>query len=355
MSARRVTVEDVARRAGVSTATVSRAVNATAHVAPETLERVQGAIEELGFRPTPAARNLRQQRTRNIALVVPSLTNPFFPELVAGVHPELARRGYSLVLVSTDEPEAEADRVAAARQVDGVLVVGSVRTPRGQALTHLVELPVVAFDRAPATLRTTVVQCDNVAGAESVVTHLLDQGHREVAHVRGPLRLDVADQRARGHRRALAARGVTHRDDLTVVGDFTEESGYAAALRLLARHPLPSAVFVANDLMALGVLAAFREHGVRVPHDVAVAGFDGIRLARYVHPTLTTFRQPIQAIAQHAVRILLDAVEGDGGAALRGPGGGQRVVALPGDLVIGRSSVLTTSTTPGAGPGDGPT
>jgi len=339
----RVTVEDVARRAGVSTATVSRAVNGTARVAQETLDRVQAAIDELGFHPTPAAQNLRQQRTRNIALVVPTITNPFFPELVAGVTPEITRRGCSLLLISTDDPELEAVRVAGSRLVDGVLLVGSMERTGAAPRARNVEVPVVAFDRAPSTLRTTVVQCDNVAGARDVVAHLAELGHRDIAHLRGPRGLDVADQRARGHRRALLERGLDPRSGGELEGDFSEESGYAAALRLLDGRSRPTALFAANDMMAIGALAALRARGVRVPEDIAVAGFDGIRLGRYLHPTLTTYAQPIAAIAQRAVSLVLDAVDAQTTST---PGPGRRapqVLTLPGDLVVGGSTSPTPS------------
>ncbi|MDM8085243.1 LacI family DNA-binding transcriptional regulator [Cellulomonas cellasea] len=335
----RVTVEDVARRAGVSTATVSRAVNGTARVAQETLDRVQHAIDELGFRPTPAAQNLRQQRTRNIALVVPTITNPFFPELVAGVAPEITRRGSSLLLLSTDDPEGEATRVAQSRLADGILLVGSMERSGVRQRTPHLDLPVVAFDRAAASLRTTVVQCDNAAGARAVVTHLAGLGHRHIAHLRGPRGLDVADQRARGHRRALLELGLDAR--LEVEGDFSEESGYAAALRLLDGPERPTAVFAANDLMAIGALAAFRARGVRVPEEISVAGFDGIRLGRYLHPTLTTYAQPIAEIAQRAVTLVLDAV--DSGSPLPRGRSAPHVLTLAGELVVGGSTSAVPS------------
>ncbi len=331
---RRVTVEDVARRAGVSTATVSRTINGTAHVAQDTLERVRAAIDELAFHPNPSAQNLRRQRTRNIALVTPSIVNPFFPELVASVHPEAERRGYSLLLIDAEQPEREAARVARSRLVDGILLVASAhgRTAGDDAVGP--HVPVVAFDREPAGASSAVVQCDNVAGSAAVVEHLLALGHTRVAHLRGPVGLDVAEQRAAGYRAAHAARGLAVDDALVVAGDFGEDSGFALTLALLDLPQPPTAVFAANDLMAIGVIAAGRQRGLQLPGDLSVAGFDGINLGRYTHPTLTTYVQPVAAIAERAVRILLDAVEAGPPAPPHPARRRPPTMRLPGELVV---------------------
>jgi LacI family transcriptional regulator len=329
-----VTVRDVAHRAGVSTATVSRTINGTANVAADTLDRVRTAIADLDFEPTPAAQNLRRRRTGNIALVTPSIVNPFFPELVAGVQPEVARRGYSLLLIDSDEPAREAARVAGSRLVDGVLLVASVEAGRRPTDGARSPVPVVAFDREPASPTTAVVQCDNVAGAVAVVEHLIRLGHVRIAHLRGPVGLDVAEQRAAGYRTALTAHGLPVDHALVQACEFTEDSGYEVTRRLLAGSAPPTAIFAANDMMAVGAIAALRDHGLRVPADVSVAGFDGIHLGRYLQPPLTTYAQPVAAIARRAVNLLLDAVEGAEPTAPRGPCAPGRAHRLPGELVV---------------------
>jgi LacI family repressor for deo operon, udp, cdd, tsx, nupC, and nupG len=329
-----VTVRDVAHRAGVSTATVSRTINGTANVSAETLDRVRSAIADLDFSPTPAAQNLRRRRTGNIALVTPSIVNPFFPELVAGVHPEVARRGYSLLLIDSDEPAREAARVAGARLVDGILLVASVHSGRRLTDGPPSPVPVVAFDREPATPTTAVVQCENVAGATAVVEHLIGLGHVRIAHLRGPAGLDVAEQRADGYRKALAAHGLPMDDGLVRTGQFTEDSGYEVTLRLLGEPAPPTAIFAANDMMAVGAIAALRDRGLRVPADVSVAGFDGIHLGRYLQPPLTTYAQPVAAIARRAVDLLFDAVESGGLTAPRAGRAPDRSHRLPGELVV---------------------
>lgn len=346
---RRTTVDDVAARAGVSPATVSRVVNGTARVAQNTAESVRRAIADLDFAPTPAARNLRLSRTHNIALIVPSITNPFFPQLVSSIHAELEDRGYSLLLMDREQPELEAARVVRARIADGIVLVGSTEGSPGDAVAVLTsEIPVVAIDRAPETLMTTVVQAENAAGAESVVAHLLARGHRSIAHVAGPPGVGVARDRADGYARALATHGVPHDPRLTAVGDFTEDSGYAVTDALRRNAPPFTALFAANDLMAIGAIAALRDGGARVPEDVAVAGYDGIHLARYVTPRLTTYEQPVAEMARCAVQLLLECIDAGDQAALRPAGGGQRVLRFAGHLRV-RESTGTGAPDEGAG------
>lgn len=339
MAQRRVTVTDVARRAGVSIATVSRVVNGSSRINPDTMARVRRAIEESGYRPTPAARNLRQRRTRTIALVVPSITNPFFPELVASVHAEVHGRGYSLLLADTEEggTEAEAVRLINARMADGVLLVGSSADQK-EAGDAVSDTPIVAFDRASRTLPTTVVQSENARGAEEVVSHLVRLGHRDIAHIAGPRGFGVSEERRQGYLAALTARDRTGEPALVVAGDFSEDSGYQAARTLLASNRGFTAIFAANDMMAIGAMAALRERRVDVPGEVAVAGFDGIHLGRYVNPTLTTYVQPVRKIAQRGVEVLFEAIkrnqqDGDPPAT-----GGQQAIRIPGELLVRESS-----------------
>lgn len=334
MAGRRVTVREVAHRAGVSTATVSRTINGTATVSAETLDRVRTAIAELDFHPDPSARNLRRRRTGNIALVTPSILNPFFPELVAGVHPEIARRGYSLLLIDSDEPARAAARAAESRLVDGILLVASGHAGRPGGTRPAAAVPVVAFDREPATPTTAVVQCDNEAGAAAVVEHLVALGHVRIAHLSGPRGVDVTEHRVAGYRRALATHDLPVDGELVRAGDFTEDSGYAVTVALLEQSPPPTAVFAANDMMAIGAVAALRDRGLRVPEDVSVAGFDGINLGRYLQPSLTTYAQPVAALARRAVDLLLDAVESRGPAARRESLARGRAHRLLGELIV---------------------
>jgi LacI family transcriptional regulator len=307
---KRATVEQVARLAGVSTATVSRVLNGTAAVAGETERRVRDAIELLAFRPTPQARNLRMGRTGNIALIVPSITNPFFPELMAHVNSEVRARDYVLLLFDSAEPENEGVRVARSRLADGIILVGSPSPAAAWTPLEMTDVPVVAFDRRPQALSAPVVQVDNVRGAREVVRHLGERGHRRIAFIGGPRGVSVSAERARGYRAGLRDLGLAADPAVITAGEFDEDSGYAAAARLLRQPGDFTAVFAANDLMAIGAMSALRDQGVAVPGQVAVAGFDGIHLGRYVAPSLTSYAQPTAELARRAVGLLAAAIAG---------------------------------------------
>jgi DNA-binding LacI/PurR family transcriptional regulator len=325
---KRATVEQVARLAGVSTATVSRVLNGTAAVAGATERRVREAIDLLAFRPTPQARNLRMGRTGNIALIVPSITNPFFPELMAHVNREVRARDYSLLLFDAPQPEDEGVRVARSRLADGIILVGS---PSAAAAAwsplELTDVPVVAFDRRPQALSAPVVQVDNYRGALEVVRHLAGRGHRRIAFIGGPRGVSVSADRARGYKAGLRAASLAADPGIVTAGEFDEDSGYAAAVRLLRGDGGFTALFAANDLMAIGAMSALRDQGVAVPGQVAVAGFDGIHLGRYVAPSLTTYAQPTAELARRAVELLAAAIAGP--PPLRPP-----TLKLAGQLVI---------------------
>ena len=337
---RRANVLEVARLAGVSAATVSRVMNGTARVAEVTAQRVQAAIETLAYQPAPQARHLRTGKSGNIALIVPSITNPFFPELVASLHTEVAERGYALLLVDSAQPEAEAWRVARARLADGIIIVGSAAVSSARALLAPPDVPVVAIDRRPAGLAAPIVQVDNFQGARDVVRHLGAAGHRRIGFIGGPRGMTVSADRARGYRAALRELGADAPSGLVTAGGFDEDSGYAAMGQLLATGLKITAVFAANDIMAIGAMSALRERGIAVPGQVAVAGFDGINLGRYVVPSLTTYAQPIAQLARSAVQNLAAGI----GAPDRwhperdaAPG---RALKLRGEVVI-RDSTIT--------------
>jgi DNA-binding LacI/PurR family transcriptional regulator len=307
---RRATVEQVARLAGVSTATVSRVLNGTATVSGATERRVREAIDQLAFRPAPQARNLRMGRTGNIALIVPSITNPFFPELMAWVNSEVRARDYSLLLFDSAQPEDEGVRVARSRLADGIILVGSPSAVPAWSPLEITDVPVVAFDRRPRMLAAPVVQVDNYRGAREVIRHLGARGHRRIALIGGPRGVSVSAERARGYRAGLRELGLETDPGIVTAGEFDEDSGYAAAARLLAAARPFTALFAANDLMAIGAMSALRDQGVAVPGQVAVAGFDGIHLGRYVAPSLTTYAQPTAELARRAVGLLAAAIAG---------------------------------------------
>jgi LacI family transcriptional regulator len=308
---RRPTIYDVARLAGVSAATVSRTLNGTGHVAASRRLAVEAAVEQLGYRPNTIARSLATRSTRTVALLLPDITNPFYAELVSGVHALTLEREYTMLLCTTGlDPEQEERylRVLRAKHVDGALVEGLVLAPERIAQFVHDGFPIVCLDRDVDSSSVPLVQVDNREGGRIATEHLLALGHRRIAYVAGtPSR--TSEERMLGYRAALAAAGLGAQS-LVVTGGYTEEGGDRAVRELLAADTPPTAVFAANDLSAIGAMSAVVESGRNVPNDVSIVGFDDIRLARYTTPPLTTVHQPASAIARHAADVLLGMIGG---------------------------------------------
>jgi DNA-binding LacI/PurR family transcriptional regulator len=309
----RPTIYDVARRAGVSTATVSRALNGTGQIAAATRAAIEVAVAELGYRPNTIARSLVTRSTQTIALLLPDITNPIYAELVRGVQQVAFERDYTMLLCTTDGDPAQEERyldLLRAKQVDGALVDGLV-VPTARIARFVRDgFPIVCLDRDVRSTAVPLVQVDNRAGARLAVEHLLSLGHRRIAHVRGP-EAGIADERVAGWTEALQAAGVEPDPALVAAGGWTEEDGFRATQALLESGAPFTAVFAANDLMAIGVLTALAQAGRRVPEDVSVVGFDDLRLAAYSTPPLTTVHQPAAEIARRATAILLELVAGE--------------------------------------------
>ena len=305
------TIYDVARLAGVSTATVSRALNGTGQIAPATRSAIDAAVEELGYRPNRIARSLVTKSTQTIALLLPDITNPFYAALVAGIQDELLSEGQTMLLGTTGgDPEREERYLSLlrAKQVDGALVDGLVLPP-GRIARFVAEgFPIVCLDRDVDSTSVPLVQVDNRLGARLAIRHLLELGHRRIAHVAGAPELGISAEREAGYHEELEAGGVARGEHLVATGSFTEEGGYRAVRSLLESRP--TAVFAANDLSAVGVIMALGEAGLQVPADVSVVGFDDLRLSAYTSPPLTTVHQPAREIAQRATRLLLELTHG---------------------------------------------
>ncbi|HET8605979.1 MAG TPA: LacI family DNA-binding transcriptional regulator [Gaiellaceae bacterium] len=308
----RPTIYDVARLAGVSTATVSRALNGSARIAPATRQAIDAAVAQLGYRPNTIARSLVTRSTQTIAMLLPDVTNPFYAALVHGVQQAALERDYTMLLCTTEgDPDQERRylELLHAKQVDGVLVDGLALAGERVAPFLRDGLPIVCLDRDVDSATIPVVQVDNVLGARIATEHLLGLGHTEVAHVRGPA-VGIADDRVAGYREALAAAGTSPRPEAVVEGDWTDEGGFRAVRRLLDAGVRFTAVFAANDLSAIGAINALGGAGLRVPGDVSVVGFDDLRLGAYTTPPLTTVRQPAGALARRATEILIGLVQG---------------------------------------------
>lgn len=311
----RATIADVAREAGVSRQTVSRALNNKAEISSETLRRVLEVIERLDYRPSSIARGLATRRTLTIGLVVPDIANPFFAEIGRGADDAAHEAGYSVLLCNTvEDPKREAEllHTLEQRSVDGVVICSS-RLPQDE-LAALVERQAAAVLINRVLPGVNAVCVDDARGAGMLVRHLLADGRRSIGCLAGPAASYSSQERCRGYAEALAAAGGHRGAAYTVRCAHPDiESGYLAAKRLLHERPETDALLCHNDLVAAGALRACAELGRGVPDDVAVAGADDILLASLVTPALTTLRSDRPALGAAAARMLIDELNASPG------------------------------------------
>jgi LacI family transcriptional regulator len=300
------TIHDVAARAGVSVATVSRVLNGKELVREETSRHVRAAAKSLRYVPNVAARSLSIRRSQTIGIVLPDVHGEFFSEVIRGIDLAARAQGYHiLVSGSHSDPAQMLDVVDTMRgRVDGLVVMAPDVTLAPLDELRARAMPVVLLNSA--TPNGDAITIDNYGGARAMMLHLQGLGHTRIAFVRGPQHNADARERLRGYRQAM--RGIAAPKELECNGDFTEESGFTAGRRLAELQPRPTAVFAANDSMAVGVLASLTSAGVRVPEEMSVVGFDDIPIARYVNPPLTTMRVDIAEMGRCAFGLLLDAI-----------------------------------------------
>ena len=304
----RLRIRDVAELAGVSPATVSRVLNGSATVAEAKREEVLAVINELGYRPNRTASNLRRQQAQMIGVVISDIENPHFTQMVRAVEDASYQRGYRVLLCNTDEdPAKQRDYlgVLAAERVAGAII--SPTDAEAPEITELIDhgTPVVAFDRAVRDRRADAVLAANVEGARMGTEHLLACGHTTVGFVSGPVRVETAAQRLEGYNQAMADAGL---GPLVAYGNFRFDGGVAATSELLEAGV--TALLVANNLMAVGVLHAVKEAGLRVGEDVSIVSIDDPPWAALTDPPLTTLGQPVRAMADAAVELLFARLEG---------------------------------------------
>ena len=303
----RVTIADVARLAGVSTMTVSRVINAKGDVRDATRVRVQRAIDQLEYRPSQAARTLTTRRSHTLGLLVPDITNPFFPEIVRGAEDVAWERGYLVSLANTVE-DADRERAALehfeAHRVDG-LIVCSARLPEGALGASLRRhQAVVLLNRRVADEHVASLEVDDALGTRLAVAHLVSSGRRTIGLLAGPLRSASSTKRRTGYHDGIEAAGLRFDGSLVEDGEPSEDGGLRALRALLTRRPDVDAVVCYNDVVAIGALAAARELGREVPGALALVGCDDVRLASLVHPALTTLRIDTYALGRQAAELL---------------------------------------------------
>jgi len=307
------TIRDVAKRAGVAPITVSRVINGSRNVSEATRARVQEAIDELGYVPNRLARSLRLKRTHTLALVVTDITNPFWTTVVRGAEDAAQDAGFNVILCNTDESEAKQERyldVMLQKQVDGILLVPARTRHELLEWIRKQRTPVVVLDRRFYSGEVDVVRGDSEGGAYELIRHLLSLGHRRIAVLSGPRDVSTSADRVAGCRRAFKEAGLEVPPEWVRYGAFSQESGYEMAHRVLAASPRPTAVFAANNFIAVGALRAIRDAGLSVPEDVSVVGFDDRASDLVIEPFLTVADQPAYEMGRRAARLLLDRLSG---------------------------------------------
>lgn len=307
-----MSIRDVAKRAKVSIATVSRTLNNPSAVDPKTAERVRNAVEELRYFPDGQARSLVSGRSRILGLLVSDITNPFFPELVKGFEDVAVRHGYEIMVSSTNYNSAimaQCVRRLLERKVEGVAIMTSeMDQPLIDQLMRR-QVPSVFLDVGSVHALISNIQVDYAAGIDQAVEHLLELGHRRMGFISGPLALKSARIRRSAFLECLARTGIFKDESLVTEGDHTIDGGLEAMTRLLASSAPPTAVLTSNDLTAIGAMRAVRRRGWSVPDDVSVIGFDDIHFAEFTEPPLTTVALSRRELAEKAIYALLQHIE----------------------------------------------
>lgn len=308
------TIKDVAKEAGVSVATVSRTINKVDRVSPGVRERVLAAAESLSYRPNAVARSLRARNTRTLGLVIPNIKNPFFTQVARAIEDAARERGYSLILGNTDEnPEKEAEylNVLLEKQVDGLIV-----SPARATSSQLEELswnrvPVVFLDRYVQGIEAPVVRADGRRAVDELVEYLVGFGHEDLAIISGPAETVPGRERLDAFVKGAGERNVPVDEKRIKIGDFRRESGFKAMREMLSLDEPPTAVFAANNLMALGALQALKRAGMRAPEDISFASFDDVSWFELVDPPITAIAQPVSELGTAVAEMLPALVEGD--------------------------------------------
>jgi LacI family transcriptional regulator len=313
MRTKDVTIIDVARRAGVSITTVSHALSGNRPVADATRERIEGAIRELGYRPNAFARGLRTEQSHMVALIIPDITNPYYPVLARGMQDALLAADYQMFVCSTDGSEDLERRFLADslnRRADGIAFASFGTTAKTLAPALRAGTAIVSIGPTIQHARVDCVRTDDMAGSREATRYLIDTGYDPIGMIGGPPGTSPSDNRLGGHRAALREARIRFDPRLVAVADFTREGGARAMKELLSRPQKPRAVLCANDLMAIGAMDTAREARLRVPYDVALVGYDDIEAAALVTPDLTTVVNPAHEMGHACGRLLLERMSG---------------------------------------------
>ena len=332
-----VTIEDVAQRAQVSRATVSRVLNNNSRVDETLRARVLEAVQVLGYQPNHVARRLRARSSTVIGLIISDIQNPYFISVIRGVEDTSYTQHMSVVLCNSDEDVAKQQlylQLMESEHVAGLIIVpANSHDNAGLVRLKQAGIPIILLDRIVETLQVDAVKVDNVRGAYEAVNHLIVLGHQQIGMISGFKHLTTGDERYHGYRDALNAAGLPIDDKLVRFGDFKTESGYRLTRELMSAPNPPQALFVANNLMTLGAMRALRELGVRIPEDIALVGFDDMPWSGELFSPLTAVSQPTYELGQEAVQLLMRRISQ--------PNAPYRTVVLQTQLIVRESSGAT--------------
>jgi LacI family transcriptional regulator len=328
------TIHEVAKHAGVGSITVSRVINHSGYVSPETRERVEKAVADLGYVPNTLARSLRSRRTNTVGLMVTDITNPFFTTLARGVEDAANEAGYTVIFCNTDESAAKEDKylnVLLQKQVDGLLLV-----PTQSRVNTILQIqkhgtPVVVLDRRIPAVDVDTVRCDSVDGAYQLTRYLVSLGHRQIAVMSGAEGVSTADDRVAGYRKALEEAGIPVDENDIFRGDFTPDSGYSMTQQAINLALRPTALIAANNFITIGAMKALQEVELEVPEDIALVGFDDLPPSMVTFPFFTVASQPAYQMGAQAMQLLVQRLEG------KAMDPCQEII-LPTQLIIRRSS-----------------
>ena len=308
-------IKEIARQAGVSVATVSRVLNHPDTVAPKTKEHILSLIDAMGYKPNWFARGLNFNKTNTIGLLVPNILDPAFVEIAEGAEDVVNKKGYNVLLCITEgNPEKEETYLQTLidRRVDGVILVSSMLEDHQIEALREQGIPVVLVGENKGNAKGPIVRIDCCDASDKAVKHLLECGHSRIAMVSGVVPEIENQRKVEGYYKALNEAGIVTNPDYLVQAENTIEGGYVAARRLLGLVERPEAIFTSSDLLAFGVMDAIRDSELNIPNEVAVMGFDNIRMSNLMFPKLTTVAKPLHRMGLSGARLLLDVIEGQG-------------------------------------------
>ncbi|WP_432408958.1 LacI family DNA-binding transcriptional regulator [Wukongibacter sp. M2B1] len=333
----KITIKEIAKMAGVSTATVSKILNKKdKNISDSTRQKVLGIVKEHNYIPNTIARSLVTRQTKTIGLVIPDIANPFFPELARGAEDKANESGYNIIFCNTDdniEKEEKYINMLIEKMIDGIIFTQSAKRTMGFKNLNLRSTPIVLIDR-DMELEGVVgkVLVDNFAGAYEGVSYLLDKGYRKIAFITGALTTDTSVNRLNGYKNALIDFGILYDDEYVLAGEYKSEWGFKAIEQLVNKETDFDAVFCGNDLIALSVIKALKNYGKAIPEDVGVLGFDDIYMSKFIEPELSTIRQPNYEMGYKAVEILINILENPTGKNI------ERKLVLNTELIIRKST-----------------